>query len=232
VVETAVPSPTLLQDVRDTLTPLTQHIVAQRLAKTEREASFGQARGRAGAAVTEAWAARGETVGAAALLVALDTVEGEWCREKREGETARLTLRLRADSITRWRRGGTGEVVRRQILSGSRCDGRALDELRPIHGEVALLPPVVHGSSLFCRGDTQALATVTVGSMDGPPSTPHPPATLPLNRTCTEYLTELVGYPRGVSTRRQAKAGRCGGSRPQAADAALRLSSILRERVR
>lgn len=85
----------------------------------------------------------------------------------------------RADSITRRRWGGTGEVVRRQILSGSRCDGRALDELRPIHGEVALLPPVVHGSSLFCRGDTQALATVTVGSLDGPLSTPHPPPTFP-----------------------------------------------------
>lgn len=84
VVETAVPSPALLQDVRETLTPLTQHIVSQRLAKTEREASFGEARRRAGAAVTEAWAARGDTVGAAALLVALDTVEGEWWRRDAE----------------------------------------------------------------------------------------------------------------------------------------------------
>jgi hypothetical protein len=62
-----------------------------------------------------------------------------------------------------------GEVVRAGILSGLRCDGRSRDDLRPIHGEVALLPSVVHGSSIFCRGDTQALATVTVGSLDGPP---------------------------------------------------------------
>jgi hypothetical protein len=109
VVQTAVPCPALLQDVRETLTPLTQHIISQRLAKTQREASFGEARRRAGAAVKEAWAARGETVGPAALLVALDTVEGEWWREERgrNGDTG-----ARADSITRRREGGGEAQVR------------------------------------------------------------------------------------------------------------------------
>eukprot|EP00959_Pyramimonas_sp_CCMP1952_P143659 3007747-Pyramimonas_sp.AAC.2 len=47
-----------------------------------------------------------------------------------------------------------GEVVRAGIKSGDRCDGRGLHEVRPLHAEVGLLP-VVHGSSLFSRGDTQ-----------------------------------------------------------------------------
>lgn len=44
-----------------------------------------------------------------------------------------------------------------------RIDGRRLDEVRPIVSEVGLLP-CVHGSSVFQRGETQALATVTLGS--------------------------------------------------------------------
>lgn len=44
-----------------------------------------------------------------------------------------------------------------------RIDGRRLDEVRPITSEVGLLP-CVHGSAVFQRGETQALATVTLGS--------------------------------------------------------------------
>ncbi|MHC5053681.1 MAG: polyribonucleotide nucleotidyltransferase [Planctomycetota bacterium] len=60
-----------------------------------------------------------------------------------------------------------GEVkaraVREIILAGERIDGRRHDEVRPITGEVQLLP-WVHGSALFTRGETQALATTTLGS--------------------------------------------------------------------
>ena len=42
-------------------------------------------------------------------------------------------------------------------------DGRAFDEIRPIQCEVGLLPRT-HGSALFTRGETQALAVVTLGS--------------------------------------------------------------------
>lgn len=46
--------------------------------------------------------------------------------------------------------------------SGKRIDGRTFEEVREISGEVGLLP-FTHGSALFNRGMTQALATVTLG---------------------------------------------------------------------
>jgi polyribonucleotide nucleotidyltransferase len=56
--------------------------------------------------------------------------------------------------------------VRRMIVDeGARPDGRKLDELRPLSATVGLLPRV-HGSGLFSRGQTQALTTVTLGSLD------------------------------------------------------------------
>lgn len=51
------------------------------------------------------------------------------------------------------------------IKSGIRCDGRALEELRPITCEVDLFKPV-HGSALFQRGQTQVLCTATLDSLD------------------------------------------------------------------
>ncbi|MFO7702055.1 MAG: polyribonucleotide nucleotidyltransferase [Psychroflexus maritimus] len=44
-----------------------------------------------------------------------------------------------------------------------RLDGRKLDEIRPIWCEVDYLPST-HGSAIFTRGETQALATVTLGT--------------------------------------------------------------------
>jgi len=56
------------------------------------------------------------------------------------------------------------ETMRRQILErGERADGRRPDEIRPITCEVGLLPRT-HGSALFTRGQTQALAVVTLGT--------------------------------------------------------------------
>jgi polyribonucleotide nucleotidyltransferase len=46
-----------------------------------------------------------------------------------------------------------------------RPDRRAFDEIRPISIETGVLPRT-HGSSLFTRGETQALVTVTLGTMD------------------------------------------------------------------
>jgi polyribonucleotide nucleotidyltransferase len=45
----------------------------------------------------------------------------------------------------------------------ARIDGRRLDEIRPIMCEVGVLP-CAHGSAIFQRGETQALASVTLGS--------------------------------------------------------------------
>lgn len=46
-----------------------------------------------------------------------------------------------------------------------RCDGRALTELRALSSETKVLPRT-HGSALFQRGETQALALVTLGTLD------------------------------------------------------------------
>ncbi|MRJ11327.1 polyribonucleotide nucleotidyltransferase [Ornithobacterium rhinotracheale] len=56
------------------------------------------------------------------------------------------------------------EAVRQMILNESvRLDGRNPKEIRPIWSEVDYLP-ATHGSSIFTRGETQALSTVTLGS--------------------------------------------------------------------
>ncbi len=57
------------------------------------------------------------------------------------------------------------ETVRNNVLDHKkRIDGRAADEIRPLGAQVGLLPRT-HGSSLFNRGETQALATVTLGTL-------------------------------------------------------------------
>ena len=56
------------------------------------------------------------------------------------------------------------EAVRRCILDeGIRLDGRKTNEIRPIWCETDYLPGP-HGSAVFTRGETQALATVTLGT--------------------------------------------------------------------
>ena len=58
----------------------------------------------------------------------------------------------------------TNDMVHENILSsGKRPDGRKLDEIRDLHAEVAFLPRV-HGSAVFVRGNTQALAVVTLAA--------------------------------------------------------------------
>ncbi|WP_299397634.1 polyribonucleotide nucleotidyltransferase [Pelagibius sp.] len=56
------------------------------------------------------------------------------------------------------------DVVRGNILKGTkRIDGRTTTDIRPIVSEVGVLP-LTHGSALFTRGETQALATTTLGT--------------------------------------------------------------------
>ena len=57
----------------------------------------------------------------------------------------------------------TKETVRRRIVDeGIRPDGRKLKEIRPILGDVGLLPRA-HGSGIFTRGQTQVLSIATLG---------------------------------------------------------------------
>jgi polyribonucleotide nucleotidyltransferase len=56
------------------------------------------------------------------------------------------------------------EAVRNLVMDEKiRLDNRKPDEIRPIYAEVDLLP-AAHGSSLFTRGETQSLTTVTLGT--------------------------------------------------------------------
>ena len=58
------------------------------------------------------------------------------------------------------------KVMRDEALErGKRLDGRRFDEIRAINIEVGMLPRT-HGSSVFQRGETQALVTATLGTAD------------------------------------------------------------------
>ncbi|OIQ21324.1 MAG: polyribonucleotide nucleotidyltransferase [Flavobacterium sp. MedPE-SWcel] len=68
------------------------------------------------------------------------------------------------DLISKYLSKSNKEAVRNVILdNGMRLDGRKTDEIRPIWCEVDYLPST-HGSAVFTRGETQALATVTLGT--------------------------------------------------------------------
>ena len=47
----------------------------------------------------------------------------------------------------------------------NRCDGRGIDQIRPLSGEAGVLPRT-HGSAIFARGETQALAIATLAPAD------------------------------------------------------------------
>src|SRR6516225_759524 len=74
--------------------------------------------------------------------------------EEKQALTKRAFERLKED------------IFRDEILNTRRRpDGRAFDQIRKITCEVGLLPRV-HGSALFTRGETQALATLTLGTKE------------------------------------------------------------------
>ena len=73
------------------------------------------------------------------------------------------------DGLTRAQLGSafyklTACVVRDAILEGKRIDGRKPGDLRDVNCDVDMFPKV-HGSALFTRGETQSLASVTLGTV-------------------------------------------------------------------
>jgi polyribonucleotide nucleotidyltransferase len=86
----------------------------------------------------------------------LDRLIEKYCKPESESFEQTMVKRI-FDTIE-------GEIVRKLILEGKRLDGRGYDDVRPISCEVGLLPRV-HGSALFTRGETQSLATVTLGTI-------------------------------------------------------------------
>ncbi|MDD5087992.1 MAG: polyribonucleotide nucleotidyltransferase, partial [bacterium] len=64
--------------------------------------------------------------------------------------------------VKNWVHDRSQNIVRLNTVDGRRLDGRGFTDIRPITGEVDVLPRT-HGSALFTRGQTQALASVTLG---------------------------------------------------------------------
>ena len=90
----------------------------------------------------------------------VDALEDEIVRDIPEEEEEKLALTKRAFERLR------EDFFRAEVLKAKRRpDGRAFDEIRKITCEVGLLPRV-HGSALFTRGETQALATLTLGTKE------------------------------------------------------------------
>ena len=70
----------------------------------------------------------------------------------------------KAEMVDRYYHAVEKEAMRNMILDeGCRLDGRRTDEVRPIWCEVDYLP-CAHGSAIFTRGETQSLASVTLGT--------------------------------------------------------------------
>ncbi|MBO7722500.1 MAG: polyribonucleotide nucleotidyltransferase [Thermoguttaceae bacterium] len=110
---------------------------------------------------TEGKAARAEACCAvrAKAAEALVIPEEEAEAMRAEGKTPLFTSELFDVAFHQFER----RVVRDIILAGERLDGRAVDEVRPIECSINVLPPCVHGSALFQRGETQALVSITLG---------------------------------------------------------------------
>src|ERR1700751_1039343 len=90
----------------------------------------------------------------------VEALEEEILKVIPEEEEEKLKLTKRAFERLR------EDFFRAEVLKAKRRpDGRAFDEIRNITSEVGLLPRV-HGSALFTRGETQALATLTLGTKE------------------------------------------------------------------
>ncbi|KAF3788328.1 Polyribonucleotide nucleotidyltransferase 2 [Nymphaea thermarum] len=99
------------------------------------------------------------------------------CRRCRQQPSPAVNIVLL--SIASSSRSSLALVVRQRIFEeGKRVDGRQLDEVRPLYCEAGPFP-ALHGSSIFSRGNTQVLCTVTLGapsdaqrleSLVGPPT--------------------------------------------------------------
>ncbi|MEM9666898.1 MAG: polyribonucleotide nucleotidyltransferase [Bacteroidota bacterium] len=92
-----------------------------------------------------------------AELIGVDEETGELAAEATADGHTVSDLRSAVDEVEK-------DVMREMILSDNRrIDGRSLDEVRHIWGEVGYLPRA-HGSAIFTRGETQVIASITLGT--------------------------------------------------------------------
>jgi polyribonucleotide nucleotidyltransferase len=120
---------------------------ADKLARVEREH---------GPALLEAMQVRGKKANEAALKAVREAALAAVPEDKPE---EKLELKGLFNKLEE-------KLFRELVLERKlRTDGRGFDDIRPITSEVGLLTRT-HGSALFTRGETQALATVTLGTFD------------------------------------------------------------------
>ncbi|WP_335947409.1 MULTISPECIES: polyribonucleotide nucleotidyltransferase [Salipiger] len=91
----------------------------------------------------------------AAVSAAKEEIKGQLSEEQLEDANLGSALKKLESTVLR------ADVVKNK----RRIDGRALDQVRPIQSETSVLPRT-HGSSLFTRGETQALVVTTLGTGD------------------------------------------------------------------
>jgi polyribonucleotide nucleotidyltransferase len=97
-------------------------------------------------------------------LEAFETIRDEWIEAFEAANAEDEELERKVGLIKRYFHDVEKEAMRRMILDeGIRLDGRKTNEIRPIWGEVDYLPGA-HGSSIFTRGETQSLTSVTLGT--------------------------------------------------------------------
>ncbi len=97
---------------------------------------------------------------------AFDAVRDEFIETYKtaNAENEEIDLAKHEGLIKRYFHDVEKEAMRRMILDeGIRLDGRNTSQIRPIWGEVDYLPGA-HGSSIFTRGETQALTSTTLGT--------------------------------------------------------------------
>jgi len=98
--------------------------------------------------------------GKAAIKELFAQVTTDCCTEKPESDEPVPSKAL----VKRILHKAEGEVVKRLLLEGKRSGGRGYGDIREISCEVGILPRT-HGSSLFTRGETQSLVSVTLGTI-------------------------------------------------------------------
>jgi polyribonucleotide nucleotidyltransferase len=120
---------------------------AEKLAKVEREH---------GPALLEAMQVKGKKASEAALVAVREAAVAQVPEDKPEEKLEIKTLFYKLEE----------KLFRELVLKKKlRSDGRGFDDIRPISTEVGLLTRT-HGSAVFTRGETQALATVTLGTFE------------------------------------------------------------------
>jgi polyribonucleotide nucleotidyltransferase len=120
---------------------------AEKLAKVEREH---------GPALLEAMQVKGKKASEAALVAVREAALAQVPEDKPEEKLEIKNLFYKLEE----------KLFRELVLKKKlRSDGRGFDDIRPISTEVGLLTRT-HGSAVFTRGETQALATVTLGTFE------------------------------------------------------------------